>query len=147
MIDDYKIHLNFLPVVGELPEFAIYRKLRPNSQEQNPETGVLHAYSLPRKGSELENRASYWVSLERRPGFTEFRVKPFFNNNLTCWVLFKAFCEKVTRGLESENFWIPERSFLHEIHFCMHRYSEGDEQLVIQPYFLRALKKFGFLVD
>lgn len=147
MIDDYKIHLNFLPVLGELPEFTVYRKLRGDSQEQNLEAGVLHAYPLPQKDSELENWASYWVSLERRADFDEFRVKPFLNYHLTCWVLFRALCESVAKSLEREDFWIPERSFLNEIHLCMCRYNEGDEQLVVQAYFLRRAKKFGFLVD
>ena len=34
--DDYQIHLNFLPIVGHLPEFEIYRKLRTDEQEQRP---------------------------------------------------------------------------------------------------------------
>ena len=26
--EEYRIHLNFLPIVGELPEFEVHRKLR-----------------------------------------------------------------------------------------------------------------------
>lgn len=147
MIDDYKIHLNFLSVLDELPEFTIYRKLRHDSQEQNPEPGILHAYSLPREKLELENRDSYWVSLEQRADFAEFRVRAGFNRYLTCWVLINALSKSVVENLKNEDFWIPERSFLNEIYFCMRRHNEGEEQLVVQPYFLKAAKKFGFLVD
>jgi len=147
MVDDYKIHLNFLPILGQLPEFTVYRKLRSDPQEPRPEGRDIHAYSLPQKDSKLDNRLSHWVSLERRPDFDEFRVQPFFNHDLTQWVLFKALCERTIERLEEKGFWIPERGFRHEIHFCMRRHNEGEEQLVVQPYFLRVAKKFGFLID
>jgi len=147
MADDYRIHLNFLPVLGELPNFRVYRKLRSDPQEPRPEEEDIHAYSLPRGGSDLEDRASYWVSMEQKPSFDKFVVVPTFNHDLTQWALFKALCEEALRSLERKEFWIPERGFLREIHFCMRSHEEGDEQLIVQPYFLRSTKKFGVLVD
>lgn len=147
MADGYRIHLNFLPVLGELPKFRVYRKLRSDPQEPRPEEDDIYAYSLPRRDLDHEDRAFYWISMEQRSSFDEFIVGPTFNHDLTRWALFKALCKSVIRSLKSEEFWIPEGGFLREIHFCMHRHSEGDEQLVVQPYLLRTTRKFGFLVD
>jgi hypothetical protein len=147
MADDYGIHLNFLPVLGGLPNFRVYRKLRSDPQETRPEEGDVHAYSLPRKDCDLEDRTSYWVSMEQRPGFDEFTVGPAFNHHLTRWILFKALCDEVLLKLDREEFWISEHGFLYEIYFHMRAHDEGDEQLIVQPYFLRVVRKFGFLVD
>jgi hypothetical protein len=66
MPDDYLIHLNFLPVIGKIPAFAIYRQLRSDASVPRPEGRDIHGYSLPKDSSDLEERASYWVSLSMR---------------------------------------------------------------------------------
>ena len=40
---------------------------------------------------------------------------------------------------------MPTKGFVNEIHFSMQRYNEGEELLVIEPYYLRAAQKFGCL--
>jgi len=145
--DEYRIHLNFLPIVGELPEFAIYRKLLASPQEERPEGDDVRRYSLPREAAETENRAQYWVVFQPRNDFEPFRVKSFFNNHLTVWSLFKAIGEQCKAKLAAEDFWLSEGGFLREIHFNMRPHSEGSEQLVIQPYRMGATRTFGVLAD
>jgi len=43
--DEYRIHLNFLPFIGEIPEYEIYRKLQANPQEQRPSGDDVRRYS------------------------------------------------------------------------------------------------------
>jgi len=145
--DEYRIHLNFLPVTGELPEFAIYRKLRADPQERRPADDDIHCYSLPKTAANVEDRDFYWVSYQPKNAFEVFKVAASFNNNLTTWVFSKAIGEQCKQKLAAEDYWLSERGFLREIHFNMRRHDEGNEQLVIQPYYLRANQKFGVLAD
>jgi hypothetical protein len=145
---DYQIHLNFLPVLGELPDFEVFRKLRSDPQEPKP-TGQqdIHGYSLPSNHANVEDRASYWVAFEAHDGFEPFIVKPGYNNDLTISAIFKAIGKCCREKLGGDDYWMPERGFLREVHFNMRRHPEGSEQLVVRPYHLRTVKKFGILAD
>jgi hypothetical protein len=147
MPGDYIIHLNFLPIADDLPDFTIYRKPRPNPQDCKPEGHDVHGYSLPRTPENLEDRASYWVALNSLPGFEEFHAKPSHNNDLTAWTIFQAIATNCIQKLAKEEYWVPERGFQRELHFNMNRHNEGDEQLVVRPYHLSVAKKFGILAD
>jgi hypothetical protein len=145
--DEYRIHLNFLPVIGELPEFDVYRKHRADPQEKRQEEDDVHCYSLPKLPSNLEVRDSYWVSHRPKAGFELFKVLASFNNNLTLWMFSTAIVEQCKKQLLPKDYWQSERGFLREIHFNILSHNEGDEQLVIHPYFMRAVHKFGVLAD
>jgi hypothetical protein len=145
--DEYRIHLNFLPITGELPEFEIYRKLRADPQEKRPADDDIHCYSLPKMAANVEDRDFYWVSYQPKTGFEAFKVAASFNNNLTTWVFSKAIGEQCKQKLVAEDYWLSERGFLREVHFNIRRHDEGDEQLVVQPYYMRAIQKFGVLAD
>src|ERR1022692_1237910 len=94
MPDDYKIHLNFLPIIGTIPPFKVFRKLR-GPQDTRPNESV-SAYSLP-STTHLEERNYYWVQSDPHPDFHDFLVHPNYNNDLTCWALFKAICDSAQR--------------------------------------------------
>jgi hypothetical protein len=147
MANDYQIHLNFLPVVGEIPEFQIYRQLRLDAQKKLPAGGDVHCYSLPKAAANFEERAVYWVCDQPKEGFELFTVGGAFNNNLTAWIFAKAIAEQCKRMLAPDDYWLPESGFLREIHLNMRRHTEGAEQLILQPYFLRGIQKFGLLAD
>ena len=141
MPDEYSIHLNFLPVIGEVPAFRVYRKLRVDPTVPRSEGLDVQGYSLPRTTSNTDERGHYWVGFTQLAGYEEFRAEPEANNDLTRWAIFKALCEKARRQLSAGEMWIPERGFLTEIHFPMRSYSEGQEELVVQPYRLKAVQK------
>ncbi|MEZ5277053.1 MAG: Piwi domain-containing protein [Opitutaceae bacterium] len=145
--DEYRIHLNFFPIVSEIPRFEICRRLVANPQEDRPEGDDVRRYSLPREAAETENRAHYWVVFRPREGFEPFYVEPSYNNHLTVWALFKGIGEQCKVNLAPEDFWLSQGGFLREIHFNMRPHKEGNEQLVVQPYRMRATRKFGVLAD
>src|ERR1039458_9411865 len=147
MPEDYKLQLNFLPIIGELPDFNIYRKLRGVGQQARLDDDDIHAYTLPKTRENPEDRASYLVSIKAQAGYEPLIVKPSDNNDLTRWMLFKSVGDKCVSKLPRNDFVITKGGFLREIHFNMKVFPEGIEQLIIQPYYLRALKKFGFLAD
>jgi hypothetical protein len=145
--DDYRIHLNFLPVAGDIPEFRIYRKVRLKSQEERPPGDDIHCYSLPKTQADLEDRDTYWVSYESTSGFDPFRVRAVFNQHLTTWALFRGIAEQCKEKLQSADYWLSGGGFWREIHFNMRPHDEGVEQLIIQPYQMRALGIFGLVAD
>lgn len=119
MPDDYKLQLNFLPIIGELPDFNIFRKLRGAGPQARLDDGDIHAYSLPRSYANSEDRAAYWVSLKPQVGYESFSANPHYNNDLTRWMLFKSVSNQCVAKLPGNDFWIPRSSFLREIHFNM----------------------------
>lgn len=146
MPEDYRIHINFLPTDGEIPEFHVHRKLRLDPQEERPQ-GEVRAYNLPRHPGDNENWPSYWISLQPQSDFEPFVVNAASNHSLTCWVLLKGIARQCTEKLSPSEFWLQERGFLKEICLNMRSHPEGEEQLIIQPYYLRVEKKFGLLAD
>jgi Piwi domain len=147
MPDDYSIHLNFFPVIGDIPAFRVYRKLRDDLTLPRPEGLDVQGYSLPRDAPNRDDRWHYWVGFTQLDGYEEFPVEPDANNNLTQWAMFKALCETASRQLNPPQLWILERGFLREVHFPMRSYPEGEQELVVQPYWLKAVQKFGLVAD
>src|SRR6266478_6169962 len=145
--DDYRIALNFLSITEDIPDFTVFRKLRATPQEVCPFEGRVRAYTLPSDPHDLEDRNSYWISAEQLDDYEQFTVQAAFNRQLVQWMLFKSLIQQCTSRLTSEHFWIPTRGFLKEIHFNMRGHPEGNEQLILQPYYLRAAEKLGFLAD
>lgn len=144
---EYQLNINFLPFTDELPTFCVYRKQRRNRSEPCPDDLTIRGYSLPTDVGNIEHRADYWISIEPRDGFSHFTVSPSFNYQLSQWVLYRSLVDRSRQVLTPEQFWIPERGFLREIHFNMRQHPEGMEQLVIQPYLLRVNKSFGLVAD
>ena len=53
---DYLLHLAFLPVVGQIPPFTVYRRKREHSEDSHPDG--CWGYSLPLAPDDLETRLS-----------------------------------------------------------------------------------------
>ncbi len=147
MGNNYEIHLNFLPFEKELPDFFIYRKEQASPEESRPPDAKIQRYTLPVDPSDIEKRNSYWVSLTERKDYHQFRVSPSFNHQMTKWVLFQCLRKSIEAKLDIHDFVVPTRGFLREVRFPLIRHDEGEEELIVQPYYLRVKKLFGFLVD
>lgn len=123
MAEDYHIHLNFLPIIGDLPDFNIYRKIRSDQQEAKPSGNDIHGYTLPLTEANLENRAQYWVAFEATAGFESFRFKSSYNNDLITWALFRAIGNQCKGRIESADYWISSGHLDHpawrETHFAI----------------------------
>jgi len=142
----YKIHLNFLPLQNPLPKFAVYRKLQASPQEARPHRDIM-AYRLPPTPDAEQDWHSYWVSLEPVDGYERFVSEMHVNPHLTCRVLYRALVNAATDCLSQEQFHVPDNPFIREVSFVQRKYEEGNEQLEVQPYYLRSTQQFGYLVD
>src|SRR5207249_1749554 len=142
----YQIHLNFAPVISAIPSFTIYRRSRTYPQEARPGASVT-AHKLPKRMGDNTGWLSYWVSTTAVPDFEPFTVTADANRDLTRRMLFLALRESAETRLRPSEFRVPDNEFIEEVHFVMAKHREGEELLVTQPYFLKAIHQFGFLVD
>jgi hypothetical protein len=144
MKDDYRILLNFLPVVGTLPSFRVYRRPRAAAEPRPDESTA--AYSLF-SGATGGERATYWVKGEPAEGYVEYLAAPEENHDLTRWALCRALQDAARQTLQSDQYVIDEGRFLREVALVMRTHPEGEERLLIQPYTLRATNQVGCLAD
>jgi hypothetical protein len=143
---NYELHLNLLVAKGGVPQFTVYRKPRDVNERANVGAGEF-AYDLPVDTSDLGERQEYFVRLTADSGFTRFTLPGTAKIALTMRVLFEALKVKCGDAYNPGEFSIAEDGFHREIRFVLARHQEGDEVIVLQPYYLGATKQFGFLVD
>lgn len=144
MKDDYRILLNFLPVVRPLPSFRIFRKPRVASEIRLDKETASYSFA---KGVNREDRMPFWVRYEPGDGFTEYIATPDENNDLTRWALSHALRDAVRQNLAEEEYALDNRRFLDEVALVMQIHPEGRELLILQPYVLRETQQFGCLAD
>jgi len=144
--DDYHIHLNFLPVEMSGTHFVIYRRKCTSPQEQRP-TPQASAHKLPAAAVDEKDWQSYWVLAEAAEGFEAFDFQPEWNADITRRIIFGCLRRSVESQLKTTEYRFPENSFIEEVSFVMQTHPEGEEELVVQPYSLKASRQTGFLVD
>ncbi|MGH9325365.1 MAG: Piwi domain-containing protein [Terriglobia bacterium] len=144
--DDYNIHLNFLPVEMGGLHFGIYRRKCASPQEDRP-TPQATAHRLPSVAADEEDWSSYWVVPDATEGFEVFDFQPEWNADITQRIIFECLRKSVVSRLKTMEYRFPENSFIDEVSFVMQTYPEGAEELVAQPYSLKATHQTGFLVD
>jgi hypothetical protein len=143
---EYHVDINFLPIVADLPSISLFRMIR-NPQDINRPAPGMVAYKLPDTAGSVREWRSYWVSLEPMVGFDPFNASADMNVDLTRWRLFRALLDSVQKQLQHYDYQVSRGNFIQEISFIITKHTEGNETLVVQPYFLRAKRQFGFLVD
>ncbi|MFO0831561.1 MAG: Piwi domain-containing protein [Phycisphaerales bacterium] len=146
MPDDYRLHLNILPIVGDIPAMLLHRRPCSSPQEERPTADSI-AYRLREGMSPGASERAYWFRPVEGEGFQAFECDPFLKPGLTQRMLFRSLKTAVQGLLDPNEFWLPASEFRSELSFIMHRHNEGHEELVVEPYFLRATRQFGFVVD
>lgn len=124
--------------------FGVYRRIA-NADEDRPSDNCSR-HSLPIK-DDREARNNYWISFSPIEGFDFAEVDFAANNYLTIRALSHSLNSASKASLQVDEYREPRDFFSTSLSLVMARHAEGDELLVIEPYLLRSLKKFGFLVD
>ena len=144
MADKYQVHLNFLPPIGEIPAFTVYRRQREN-QEKKADVDV-RGFKMPiETGS--DHYAPFWVRLAPSSDYTPVITHAHVNVHLTCWALYESLRSQASAQLKSDEFDSDYDRFLHEIAFVMRQHAEGNELFIVRPYYLNERREFGLLVD
>lgn len=143
---EYNIHLNFLPVEANGMDLCIYRRERASAQEERPRPDAT-AHKLPAADASEEKWPSYWVLMEPADGFEPFQFRQEWNADVMRRIAFECLKRSAKERLNASEYRLPDNAFIQEISFVMEKHAEGDEELVVQPYSLRATRQPGFLVD
>lgn len=144
MMGEYQLKINFLPVKGRLPTFLVYRKPR-QPGEARPDHSAI-GYSLP-IDNDRATRQDYWIRFCDSEGYSEYATKFEDNIPLTRRAMFHGLRQAVQESLSDGEYEVPLSGFFEELSFNFTSHEEGREQLKIQPYYLRAKRIFGWLVD
>ena len=143
---DYSISLSFLPVIPDSFSFTVYRLEDSGQRKTNLPEGVVKQ-SLPISHDALNVREKYWVSLTKIDGFEALECKENYNQYLTRDFLHDRLVASC-QAIGSKMHFDEERDFARKrVVFTLQTYHEGETAIWLQAYYLKSVKKFGFLID
>ncbi len=147
----YKLHLNLFRLERDMPAAMLYRRPRVEGDMRPDDPNVLGGYSLPPTDSDAMNREGpwqkFWVSVSSNENYNPFTLSGSTNPDLAKRLLFFSL-ECAAKNLFRENqYEIRSQAFLPEIRFNMATFNEGFQQIAISPYYLKAQRAFGFVLD
>ena len=137
------IALNFVPLLEQDNIVTIYRR-RVSDSSQPKNDGDFRA-NLPDQEGE-------WVSFDvyaaERDGYEAYEYNFSLNVVLTAHLIYQELRTKLNSNDGDIDYYIPEREIApKEVHFITKRFEEGFTEIIARPYFLKARKLFGFLLE
>jgi len=146
MENGYNIALNLLPLSTQEFGYIVYRREYKGERREGVFSD-LYRNTLPiDPNGDRENRAEYWISFEEADGLELCNVRQDFNHRLTQRFLFWLLKQRCSEQLREGDYKIQEK-FRSNILFTIERHPEGNEVVWLEPYYLSATRKFGFLID
>jgi len=137
------IRLNLLALNNQEFEFIVYRQLYKNQRK----TPKFYKKRLP-KEIESNEYLFYWNTFEETNGFESFKCHSSTNPYLTLKLLEELLLENITKNLSPDEYKIEEKEINASIiSLVLKEWHEGIELIDIEPYYLKEVKKFGFLVN
>ncbi|MCC6462420.1 MAG: hypothetical protein IT260_18275 [Saprospiraceae bacterium] len=145
MSKEYKISLNFSPLINSNLLFKVYRK-KVHSNNAPIKLPEVFMGRLPQvdKSIEYEN---YYISFEKFEDSEEFSCSQDLNKEITKSYIFWLLKKTVNAKLDSGDYEIPLNSKYKRVYFILKSHTEGRESVWIEPYFLEENSKFGLLFD
>jgi hypothetical protein len=138
------IQLNFLAVEPEDFEFEVFRK--PYDDHHKVTDPNLYCCKLPPPTGKTYK--TYLVSFIRRAGYTPFTCKSKKTNvRLTVKFLRYLLIKTLERQEHNLDYDYDEAKFNSSIDFIVEHLKPGKRVITFQPYYLRSVKKFGFLIN
>ncbi len=145
MPDFSQIAINFAPLKNNKLNFQVFRKTRKKG-DPKPSSNLIFGSRLPEQLGKNKYK-DYWVS------FSEFNNSEVFDcNRMTNLYLTKSFIlwklkEISSQNLEEDQYTTLEKSKYKRLHFVLKSHPEGKETVWLEPYYLKEIDKFGFLID
>jgi hypothetical protein len=147
-----RIALNFLPLQDQSFRFAVFRTpYLPGATKDEVPANWLR-FRLPTSPASLDTDAvygDYWVSLTGHAEMEEFECEPGTNHRLTNVLLHHLLSRSCETNLDSNHYFIdPRYKFRrYRIFFVLRTHREGKEIVWLEPYYLKSVRSFGFLID
>lgn len=141
-----ELHLNFLASEGDIPQFEVFRRLRPDG-EKIPRGDELVGSRLPHGPVDAQDWQQYVVSFKPREGFESFLISPGGFVHLTLRAIVAGLTSRCAELGPRMNWRVASDGFTTDVIFPVGTHPEGEEEIILQPYFLSATHQYGFLVD
>lgn len=141
---DKNIRLNFYTIIPEEFEFKVWRQ-EYRGEKREDFSQDLYRNTLPIE-QDLNSRRDYWILFEPKADFEEFVCKETYNHKLTQHYLYHLLLHKIKNKLPSEYYMLPS-NFRKIAFFVLKKHKEGNETVWLEPYYLKSIGRFGFLVD
>jgi hypothetical protein len=141
----YELQLSFLPVHESLTKFRVFRRERLPDEKSFADD--VYGFWLRKTPESEKTDTNYWVSFVERDGFQPYSVDPFENTALTKRWLLEALDSKCRTILGAHAYCGITQGMRREVAIKVAEHPQGEEQILLQPYFLQAKRRFGLLVD
>jgi hypothetical protein len=141
----YEIQLSFLPIRNPLPLLPVYRRERA-PDEKSPADDI-HGFWLRSTPKSASKDKDYWVAFAPREGFEPYQADSLENVSLTKRWILEALDLKCRNAFGEASYRRPEKHIVREVAIKLTSHPAGEEQIVLQPYFLESTRNFGLLVD
>ncbi len=136
------IRLNVLPITERNFTFSLYRRLK---VEGDLKVDNIYQYHLP-LDSDSDERKLYLISFEPKEGYELYKADASTSISLTKIYLLKL----LLRTLQKEvplSFEVKKYFATQQIEFILHKYAEGNQIIILSPYYFEEQQTFGFIID
>ena len=142
-----QLALNFVPLKCQDFSINVFKKAR-NVDDPRNEDKSIFSLSLPYDITNNDQIQLYWLSFSEQPEFTSSIYSSKADINLTNRFLFTTLKNHCFEKLvEFSHFKIFINRVTKGIKFILNKYPEGEEVILLKPYYLEYTKEFGFLID
>ena len=139
------ITLNFIPLLSDDFSFPLFRSTY--DHEFRPVAGDEQATKrrLPTRAVD-DDYEYYWTTFGERPDALKVLCDPHDNNYATIDALRTSLTEQCQRALDPQQFRVLH-GIRRQVEIITRTCPEGDQVVLVEPYYLKSKKKFGFLLD
>lgn len=137
-----RIALNFFPLATKQFNFTLHRT--PYTESEQPES---RGEKAVRRTLEVNGkRDQYWTLFQKIEGSTKEVLEPHDNTYATIAALRVALIQNCETKLNAKSFRV-DTNFRRTVEIITDEYLEGVRVILLEPYFLRSTKQFGFIAD
>lgn len=143
-----RIALNFFPLAQQEFSFSVYRHSYNQGDEYSDYPGCTRR-RLPSGDTAADGTpkyADYWVSFESLNGFEKYACDSSTNNLISVDYLYQLLKSACLDKLRPEEYEFAD-GFRKRIFFILDKFPEGSQTVWLEPYFLKRVRRFGFLAD
>lgn len=139
------IELNFVPLSQQGGIATIYRKIVSDSSSLKDDS--VFRTKLPVSDGD-DDWQQFDVSHDARDGYEKYVFKYDSNPILAVHLIYCELLIILASNSQKVDYYTPSKSIhLKEVLFKRERFSEGDSEIIVRPYYLKSMRLFGFLLD
>ncbi|MDE0152791.1 MAG: Piwi domain-containing protein [Gammaproteobacteria bacterium] len=143
------IALNFVPLLEQGNNVTVYRNPVPDNSQLKKATDF--RTKLPEQDNSDE-WSLFDISITKQDGYEAYEYEYSQNPVLTVYLIYQELLDilesKTGEKTGELEYYIPEKAImLKEVRFVTVKFDEGNTEVIVKPYYLKAKKQFGLLVE